>query len=57
MADKGDKDALCGFILFLVAVTAIYFIKPLNAEFFIHTWFHRELVNFSHVRQKNRLPL
>ena len=37
----GEKDALCGFILFSVAVAAIYFISPSHVEFFVHTWFHR----------------
>ena len=48
-----DRDALCGFILFLVAVAAIYCINPSNIEFFVHAWFYRELVNIDHVRQKN----
>ena len=41
----GDKDVLSGFILFLITVAGIYCINPLNVEFFVHTWFYRELVN------------
>ena len=43
--------------LFLVAIAAIYCINPSNVEVFVHTWFHRELINFDNVRQKNGLPL
>ena len=35
--EKFDKDAFCGFILFLVAVAAIYCIDPSNVELFVHT--------------------
>ena len=43
--------------IFLVAVTAIYCINPSNVELFLHTWFHREIIIFDLVRQKNGLPL
>ena len=55
----GDWDALCGFILFLVAVAAFYCINPSNVAFelFVDTWFYSELVRIDHVRQKNGLLL
>ena len=34
---KGDKDVFRGFILFLVAVTAIYHINLSNVELSVHT--------------------
>ena len=47
---------MLSWILFLVAVTAIYCIKPSNVELFVHTWFHRESIIFDLVRQNNGLP-
>ena len=35
----GDTDAFRGFILFLVAVTAIYCFNPSNVELFVHNGF------------------
>ena len=45
------------FVLFLVAVTAVYCINPSNVELFLRTWFHREIIIFDLVRQKNGFPL
>ena len=44
-------------MLFLVVAAGIYCINPSNVEFFVNTWFYRELVNLDHVRQKIGLPL
>ena len=57
LTNKKVTDAFRGFTLFLVAVTAIYCINPANFELFVHTWFHRVLIIFDLVRQKNGLPL
>ena len=54
---KGDKDTFRGFVLFLVAVTAIYCTDPSNVELFAHTRFKRELTIFDLIHQKNGLPL
>ena len=35
--ELADKRYFCGFVLFLVAVTAIYCINPWNVELFLHT--------------------
>ena len=44
LTNKKVTKILCGYILFLVAVIAIYCIKPSNVELFLHTWFHREII-------------
>ena len=57
LTNKKVAKILCGFVLFLVAVTAIYCINPSNVELFLRTWFHREIIIFDLVCQKNGLSL
>ena len=38
-------------------MTAVYCIIPSNVELFLHIWFHRQIIIFDLVPQKNGHPL